>query len=78
LSRIQLLTTRLFVPPAPAYASAPSSTASSIWPPLKLPKLVTVLSTSPNACALTAVVSATTRNTSTIATLPNSSFSIVR
>jgi hypothetical protein len=46
-------------------------------PPVKLPKLVTVLSRSPNAPAVTAVVSATTRKTSTSATLTNSNSSIV-
>jgi hypothetical protein len=42
-----------------------------------VPKLVTVWSTSPNASADIAVVSATTRNTSTAATFANSNFSMV-
>jgi hypothetical protein len=76
LSRIQLLWTRLFAPPAPAAASAPTRIASSIAPG-KAPKLVTVLLVSSYAVAVIAATRATTMNTRIAPTLRNSSFSTV-
>ena len=76
LSRIQLLCTRLFAPPAPDAASAPTRIASVISLG-NVPKLVTTWLVSSNAVALIAANTATTMNTRTAATLRNCSFSTV-
>ena len=77
LSRIQLLWTRLFAPPAPAAASAPTRIASSISSG-NVPKLVTVWLVSLYAVAPTAATSAITMNSSSAPTLSSSSRSTVR
>ena len=76
LSRIQLLCTRLFAPPAPAAASAPTRIASSTEPG-KAPNFVTVCVVSLYASLLMAATSATTMKTRIAPTLRNSSFSTV-
>ncbi len=76
LSRIQLLCTRLFAPPAPAAARAPTRIARSIDPG-KLPKLVTTSVVSLYAVELIAANTAIARKISSAPTLRNSRLSTV-
>ena len=75
LSRIQLDCTRLFAPPTPAKASAPST--SGISRPAAQIASVTIFGASEYASPVIAATSATARKTSTAATLTNSTFSSV-
>ena len=75
LSRIQLDWQRLFTPPAPAKASAPSTTATSS--PDAHPASVTAFGTSEYASPLMATTSTMTRKTRTTPTFRNSTRSIV-
>ena len=76
LSRIQLLWTRLFAPPAPANTRPDSSTASgSSSPEGNWPKFVTACGRSAHAEALMAEKIATTRNSTVMPTLKNCAFS---